>query len=87
MSQANDRDREMRPEYEIRGGVRGKYFRQYRETDSVATVTFHDSLFIITSSAGSSPYPGEVKISPFSLPPQSSPKIQGIDQEVTFSSR
>jgi hypothetical protein len=28
MSQENE---EMRPEYDLRGGVRGKYFRQYSE--------------------------------------------------------
>ena len=33
MSSENDRidQDEMRPEYDLRGGVRGKYFQQYRE--------------------------------------------------------
>jgi len=31
MSQENDAEK-MRPEYDIRGGVRGKYFRRYMES-------------------------------------------------------
>lgn len=36
MSQENKRDRdEMRPEYDIRGGVRGKYYERYRQGTNV----------------------------------------------------
>ncbi len=32
MSQANESEAdEMRPEYDIRGGVRGKYYEQYQQ--------------------------------------------------------
>jgi len=40
---------EMRPEYDLRGGVRGKYYQQYREgtnvvlLDSDVAAVFHDS--------------------------------------------
>jgi hypothetical protein len=40
---------EMRPEYDLRGGVRGKYYRQYMEgtnvvlLDSDVAAVFHDS--------------------------------------------
>jgi hypothetical protein len=37
MSQENDREK-MKPEYDIRGGVRGKYFEQYQEMVSTAVV-------------------------------------------------
>ena len=43
-----DKD-EMRPEYDLRGGVRGKYYKQYREgtnvvlLDSDVAAVFHDS--------------------------------------------
>ena len=36
MSRENKRDRdEMRPEYDIRGGVRGKYYERYRQGTNV----------------------------------------------------
>ncbi len=37
MSPENDRTEadEMRPEYDLRGGVRGKYYQQYREGTNV----------------------------------------------------
>ena len=40
---------EMRPEYDIRGGVRGKYYEQYRQGTNVillepdVAAVFHDS--------------------------------------------
>jgi hypothetical protein len=41
MNQEND-EKDMRPEYDIRGGVRGKYLERYRAT----TIAFADSPFI-----------------------------------------
>jgi hypothetical protein len=40
MSLGNDRIEadEMRPEYDLRGGVRGKYYQQYREGTNVVLV-------------------------------------------------
>ena len=36
MSRASKRDKdEMRPEYDIRGGVRGKYYERYRQGTNV----------------------------------------------------
>jgi len=37
MSQQNDPapEDEMRPEYDLRGGIRGKYFNQYKEGTNV----------------------------------------------------
>jgi hypothetical protein len=51
MSQENDRreEDEMRPEYDFRGGVRGKYYKQYVEGTNVVlldpdvAVVFRDS--------------------------------------------
>lgn len=51
MSPANDRIEpdEMRPEYDLRGGVRGKYYQQYKEgtnvvlLDSDVAAVFRDS--------------------------------------------
>jgi hypothetical protein len=50
MSRANDRDKdEMRPEYDIRGGVRGKYYERYRQGTNVVVLdpdvaaVFHDA--------------------------------------------
>jgi hypothetical protein len=47
-NQNNDPD-EMRPEYDLRGGVRGKYFEQYKQGTNVVLLdadvaeVFHDS--------------------------------------------
>jgi hypothetical protein len=39
MSQENKPDRdEMRPEYDIRGGVRGKYYEQYQKGTNVVVL-------------------------------------------------
>ena len=50
MNQANDADPgEMRPEYDIRGGARGKYYERYRQGTNVVLLepdvaaVFHDS--------------------------------------------
>ena len=51
MSTENDRinENEMRPEYDLRGGVRGKYYKQYMEGTNVVLLdpdvaaVFHDS--------------------------------------------
>jgi hypothetical protein len=51
MSPENDarHDEEMRPEYDLRGGVRGKYYKQYMEGSNVVLLdpdvaaVFHDS--------------------------------------------
>jgi len=51
MSLENDRidEGEMRPEYDLRGGVRGKYYKQYTEGTNVVLLdpdvaaVFHDS--------------------------------------------
>ena len=39
MSRESKRDRnEMRPEYDIRGGVRGKYYERYRQGTNVVVL-------------------------------------------------
>jgi hypothetical protein len=51
MSPENERinEDEMRPEYDLRGGVRGKYYKQYMEGTNVilldpdVAAVFHDS--------------------------------------------
>jgi hypothetical protein len=51
MSQENDRlqEDEIRPEYDLRGGVRGKYYKQYMEGTNIVLLdpdvaaVFHDS--------------------------------------------
>jgi len=50
MSQANKSEAdEMRPEYDIRGGVRGKYYERYQQGTNVVLLepdvasVFHDS--------------------------------------------
>ena len=50
MSQVNESEaEEMRPEYDIRGGVRGKYYERYQQGTNVVLLepdvasVFHDS--------------------------------------------
>lgn len=41
MSRGSEHGGEMRPEYDIRGGTRGKYLERYRQTvNTTITVTF-----------------------------------------------
>ena len=49
MSQASKPENEMRPEYDIRGGVRGKYYERYSQGTNVVLLepdvaaVFHDA--------------------------------------------
>ena len=49
MEKNEERDDEMRAEYDLRGGVRGKYYERYREGTNVVLLdpdvakVFHDS--------------------------------------------
>jgi hypothetical protein len=62
----------MRPEYDIRGGVRGKYFEQY--TASIA-ITFEGSRFVANSTASAPPVGRITRQAPY-LVLQSGPKIK-----------
>ena len=77
MNQENEREREMRPEYDIRGGVRGKYGSRYNDAARVTTVTgktFSSTLILNTSSTAQVV---AVITRPASYPSfQASPKIQ-----------
>jgi hypothetical protein len=80
MNQASDDGEEMRPEYDIRGGERGKYFERYAEVAEVVTVsvTFEDSTLITTSTA-STPSVGSVARAAVYPPAYPSPRIEGIE--------
>lgn len=75
MSPAND---EMRPEYDIRGGERGKYFKRYAEVTAVR-VTFEESTLIAVSTA-STPAVGSITKTAVYPPAFPSPKIQGLSR-------
>lgn len=47
MSQESDEKQEMRAEYDIRGGVRGKYFRSYGE--AAIHIAFEETSLIAVS--------------------------------------
>jgi hypothetical protein len=72
MSQESDRQSEMRPEYDIRGGVRGKYFERYRQGTSV---TIEDSPLITKGRASASDL-GHVVWSVSYQSPNPSPTMQ-----------
>lgn len=76
MSQEGDERQEMRPEYNISGGVRGKYLNRYRQGTSItAGLTFEESPFIAKSTA-SAPSVGTITRAVSYPPLHPSPKIQ-----------
>lgn len=84
MSRENN-ERDMRPEYDIRGGVRGKYFEPYRQGTTVS-VKFEDSPFIAESTAGTLRLCGFTCAASYS-PPLPSPTIQLGTLEAAASGR
>lgn len=65
---------EMRPEYDIRGGVRGKYLERYRE-GALLSITFKTSSLIVESTASAPPIDSVTR--PASYPaPLPSPRIE-----------
>jgi len=75
MSQENERQEDMRPDYDIRGGVRGKYFERYRQSVSI---WFEDSPLVAKNTA-SRPQIGSIT-RPLSYPPPlPSPRLQIAD--------
>lgn len=76
MSQGSDDRQDMRPEYDIRGGVRGKYFEQYRQGKTlIGGITFEESPFIAKSTATAASIGSITRIPSYTLP-HPSPKIQ-----------
>jgi hypothetical protein len=67
----------MRPEYDIRGGERGKYFSRYAQATTIR-VTFEESICIVTSTA-STPSVGSITKAAVYPPAYPSLKIQGIE--------
>jgi hypothetical protein len=63
---------EMLPEYDIRGGIRGKYYEAYMATRTRFTMT--DDSLVMTTNAGS-PAGAPSFSRSFTLPPTVSPAI------------
>jgi len=83
MDQENDPRDEMRPEYDFRGGVRGKYFARYQSEHTRVVVLVDASPFIATTTS-SSPDLGGLTWSPTYPTLQPSPTIQvGTLEEAT----
>jgi hypothetical protein len=76
MSPESDDRQEMRAEYDIRGGERGKYFRRYAQGPTVR-VTFEASTLITTSTA-TTPSVGSITRAAVYPPAYPSPEVQGI---------
>jgi hypothetical protein len=77
MSRGSDGSEDMRPEYDIRGGIRGKYLERYRQGTGIQwRIVFEESPFVAGSTA-STPWVGMITRPasyPVALPP--SPKVQ-----------
>lgn len=74
MNQESDDQKEMRPEYDIRGGVRGKYFERYRK-GTVTGIAFQATAFIAQNTASALSV-GAITRRASYPPPYPSPKIQ-----------
>lgn len=75
MNRENDDKQDMRPEYDIRGGVRGKYFERYHQGTNITGGTFGESLFVAQITASARPV-GIITRTVLYPPPAPSPKIQ-----------
>jgi hypothetical protein len=75
MSQESDSHREMRPEYDIRGGVRGKFFDRYHHQETAISIIFDDSELIAKGTAGAL-HLGHVTWSVSYQSPNPSPTVQ-----------
>lgn len=76
MNQKSDDKRDMRPEYDIRGGVRGKYFERYQQATNVTVgITFGESLFVAKNTASARSV-GRITRTASYPPPAPSAKIQ-----------
>jgi hypothetical protein len=77
MSQESDEREDMRPQYDIRRGERGKYFIRYGQGVTMR-VTFEESAWI-ASSTTSAPELGSITKTAAYPPAYPSPKIQGVE--------
>lgn len=75
MSPESDDRENMRPEYDIRGGVRGKYVEEYKQATILSSITFEESPFIAMTTV-STPWVGSITIAAVYPPAYPSPKIQ-----------
>jgi hypothetical protein len=83
MSPESDDRESMRPEYDIRGGMRGKYLERYHDRQG-SVVVFEDSVLIIASTASAPPF-GHVTLSAPYLQPAPGAKIEvGTPEPVSF---
>jgi len=57
MSPESDNREEMRPEYDIRGGTRGKYFQRY-QSQAATRIVFQESALVLTSTCGAAQVSG-----------------------------
>jgi hypothetical protein len=74
----------MRPEYDIRGGVRGKYLDRYKAGVHVRII-LEQSTLVVTSTAGAQQIGSSITLAaPSYLPPDPSPRIQlgAVKQDV-----
>lgn len=49
MNQESNAEKDMRPEYDMRGGVRGKYFERYRRWTSITSASVESSTGAISA--------------------------------------
>ncbi len=75
MNRERDDQQDMRPEYDIRGGVRGKYFERYQQGPNITSGTFGESVFVVPMTASAQPV-GIITRTVLYPPPAPSPKIQ-----------
>ena len=76
MNQESEDKRDMKPEYDIRGGVRGKYFERYQQATNITVgITFGESPFVAKNTASARSV-GRITRTASYPPPTPNPKIQ-----------
>jgi hypothetical protein len=75
MSQSRDDREDMKPEYDIRGGQRGKYLARYRGRPSLTAAQFSQYSFVAKSTS-TAPRVGSITNDAVYAPSPPSPKIR-----------
>lgn len=76
MSQEREPEPEMRPEYDLRGGVRGKYLERYRRWTIAAVEITLTSPYVVQQTNSAAPESRSITKTMPPPPPQRSPQIQ-----------
>ncbi len=76
MNQENKPEKDMRPDYDMRGGVRGKYFERYRRWTSIPSAGVESSTGAISATSTGTPSTAKITTVVSYQVPHLSPQTQ-----------